>query len=122
MRSPLTVNLHPKKLSVDLGKSAEFTCSIVSGGGGGDAQQTTLSSSPSSSTSSSTIHWLKDGVPLLSASSSGGSRVRFIGHNRISIQSVTREDQGMYQCMAKNDYGSVQQSAQLWLGGKILNV
>lgn len=118
MRSPLTINLHPKKLSVDLGKSAEFTCSIVSGGNGEDAQQG--SSSSPSSTSSSTIHWLKDGVPLLSAAgTSGGSRVRFIGHNRISIQSVTREDQGMYQCIVKNDYyGSVQQSAQLLLGGK----
>jgi len=98
VRSPLSVSIHPEKLTVDLGKNAEFTC--------------TASGEPLPSS----IVWLKDGTILRTGSSAG--RVRFLSQNRIIISGVVREDQGIYQCVVKNDYETGQQAAQLRLGGK----
>jgi hypothetical protein len=37
---------------------------------------------------------------------------------RLTIESVQREDQGMYQCVVSSDGDSVQAMAELRLGGK----
>lgn len=99
VRSPLTVNLHPEKLTVDLGKNAEFSCQFS-----GEPQ-------------SGPVSWLKDGSAIRSGS--GGGRIRLLSQNRLSISGVVREDQGSYQCFVKNDYETAQKSAQLRLGGKL---
>jgi Down syndrome cell adhesion protein len=99
VRSPLTLNLHPDKLTVDLGKNAEFTCQAS-----GEPQP-------------GPVTWLKDGSVLRSGS--GAGRVRFLSQNRIAINGVVREDQGIYQCVVKNDYETGQKSAQLGLGGEL---
>jgi len=99
VRSNLRVTLQPAQVVADLGKSAEFFCSI-----NGD------------SPSSVSISWMKDGVTIRSGSV--GGRIRFMGQTRMQVLRVAREDQGMYQCFAKNDYETAQQSAQLVLGGE----
>ncbi|XP_035706801.1 Down syndrome cell adhesion molecule-like protein Dscam2 isoform X3 [Folsomia candida] len=96
VRSPLVVNLHPENAVVDLGKNAEFTC------------QTSGEPQPGP------VTWLKDGVTLRSGS--GAGRIRFLSQNRLTITGVVREDQGIYQCFAKNDYETGQKAAHLRLG------
>ena len=96
VRSSLTVNLRPEKSTVDLGKNVEFNC-FASG-------------EPPPA-----VQWMKDGRLLRPGNTA--SRIRFIGPSRIQVVGVQREDQGIYQCIAKNDYETVQSSAQLWLGG-----
>ncbi|XP_023247278.1 Down syndrome cell adhesion molecule-like protein Dscam2 [Copidosoma floridanum] len=53
-----------------------------------------------------TISWLKDGKPL--------------GHEEevLRIESVKKDDKGMYQCFVRNDQESAQASAELKLGGR----
>ncbi|XP_051153601.1 cell adhesion molecule Dscam2 isoform X26 [Leptopilina boulardi] len=53
-----------------------------------------------------TISWLKDGKPL--------------GHEEqtLRIESVKKEDKGMYQCFIRNDQESAQATAELKLGGR----
>ncbi|XP_037917664.1 Down syndrome cell adhesion molecule-like protein Dscam2 isoform X4 [Hermetia illucens] len=53
-----------------------------------------------------TITWLKDG--------------KAIGHNEavLRIESVKREDKGMYQCFIRNDQESAEAGAELKLGGR----
>lgn len=53
-----------------------------------------------------TISWMKDGKP--------------IGHSDaiLRIESVKKEDNGMYQCFVRNDQESAQASAELKLGGR----
>lgn len=53
-----------------------------------------------------TISWMKDGKP--------------IGHSdaTLRIESVKKEDNGMYQCFVRNDQESAQASAELKLGGR----
>lgn len=58
------------------------------------------------------IWWVKDGQPLRI-----GARVRLLARDQISITSVSKEDRGMYQCFAKNDYHTVQATAEMRLGG-----
>lgn len=60
----------------------------------------------------SSVWWLKDGQPLRT-----GSRVRLITQEQISITSVVKDDRGMYQCFAKNEYSLVQATAEMRLGG-----
>lgn len=59
--------------------------------------------------------WLKDGQPLRT-----GSRVRLLTKEHIKITSVTKEDRGMYQCFIKNENDAVQATAEMKLGGKII--
>ncbi|XP_049833936.1 Down syndrome cell adhesion molecule-like protein Dscam2 isoform X23 [Schistocerca gregaria] len=53
-----------------------------------------------------TISWLKDGKPL--------------NHKEpiLTIESVKKEDKGMYQCFIRNDQESAEASAELKLGGR----
>ncbi|XP_033230988.1 Down syndrome cell adhesion molecule-like protein Dscam2 isoform X4 [Belonocnema kinseyi] len=53
-----------------------------------------------------TISWLKDGKPL--------------GHEEqtLRIESVKKEDKGMYQCFIRNDQESAQATTELKLGGR----
>lgn len=53
-----------------------------------------------------TVSWMKDGKP--------------IGHSDaiLRIESVKKEDNGMYQCFVRNDQESAQASAELKLGGR----
>lgn len=56
-----------------------------------------------------TISWLKDGKPL--------------GHEEtvLRIESVKKDDKGMYQCFIRNDQESSQATAELKLGGRCKN-
>lgn len=53
-----------------------------------------------------TIGWLKDGKPMK--------------HSEpvLRIESVKKDDKGMYQCFIRNDQESAQASAELKLGGR----
>lgn len=55
-----------------------------------------------------TIGWLKDGKP--------------IGHEDavLKIESVKKEDKGMYQCFIRNDQESAEATAELKLGGRCM--
>lgn len=81
----------PAVLSVHLGGSGEFRCAVT-------PQGNYLST------------WLKDGR-VLPGMSSGDT---------LLLTGVTREDQGMYQCVARRAEGETAQgTAELQLGGKV---
>ena len=54
-----------------------------------------------------TIHWLKNGEKIVP------SEYFVIEPNRLKILGLVKTDQGVYQCVATNDFGSVQAAAQL---------
>lgn len=84
-------------MTVDIGHDTELTCSA------------TGHPAPA-------ITWRKDGLPLRETS----HRIRILGetNSQLRITGVVREDRGMYQCFAKNDYEMSQGTAELSLGGK----
>jgi len=86
-------------VTVDLGKDAEFQCSVT-----GQPHPV--------------ISWAKDGLPVREGSS-GRSKVAGNDGSTLRISSIVRDDKGMYQCFAKNDYEMVQATAELRLGGKL---
>lgn len=90
---------HGFQVTVDLGKDAEFQCSVT-----GQPHPV--------------ISWAKDGLPVREGSS-GRSKVTGNDGSTLRISSIVRDDKGMYQCFAKNDYEMVQATAELRLGGKI---
>lgn len=53
-------------------------------------------------------------------SASGRSKITGNDGSTLRISSVVRDDKGMYQCFAKNDYEMVQATAELRLGGESL--
>jgi len=53
-----------------------------------------------------TVGWLKDGKSLRHEEAT------------LRIDSVKKEDKGMYQCFVRNDQESAQASAELKLGGR----
>lgn len=85
---------------MDLGKDAEFQCSVT-------GQPHPL------------ISWAKDGLPIRDGSS-GRSKITGNDGSTLRISSIVRDDKGMYQCFAKNDYEMVQATAELRLGGKFV--
>lgn len=93
--APLQVDVVPNIMSVHMGASAEFRCSVTSNGLSIGLQH---------------ITWYKDGRQLPSSSRSGDT---------LLITDVGREDKGMYQCVVRRQDGdSFQASAELQLGGK----
>lgn len=93
--APLQVDVMPSIMSVHMGASAEFRCSVTSNGMLIGMQH---------------ITWYKDGRQLPSSSRSGDT---------LMITDVGREDKGMYQCVVRRQDGdSFQASAELQLGGR----
>lgn len=93
--APLQVDVVPNVMSVHMGASAEFRCTVTSNGMTIGLQH---------------ITWYKDGRQLPSSSRSGDT---------LLIADVGREDKGMYQCVVRRQDGdSFQASAELQLGGK----
>ncbi|CAD1479845.1 unnamed protein product, partial [Heterotrigona itama] len=94
--SSLSIHLVPQQVTVDLGKDAEFQCSVT-------GQPIPV------------IFWTKDGLPV-GESASGRSKITGNDGSTLRVSSVVRDDKGMYQCFAKNDYEMVQATAELRLG------
>lgn len=93
---PLQVDIVPNIMSVHMGASAEFRCSVTSNGMSIGLQH---------------ITWYKDGRQLPSSSRSGDT---------LLITDVSREDKGMYQCVVRRQDGdSFQATAELQLGGEL---
>jgi hypothetical protein len=86
----LSVHILPAALLIDAGQPAELVCSA-------------------SGLPVPEIFWLKDGQRL---------RGQFATDPRLKINSVQREDQGMYQCVARSETDSAHAIAELRLGGK----
>lgn len=53
----------------------------------------------------------QDGSPLRT-----GSRVRLTSKDQVHITSITKDDQGMFQCFVKNDVDMAQGVAEISLG------
>ncbi|XP_076282094.1 cell adhesion molecule Dscam2 isoform X2 [Lasioglossum baleicum] len=94
--SSLSIHLAPQQVTVDLGKDAEFQCSVT-------GQPTPV------------ITWTKDGLPVRE-SASGRNKITGTDGSTLQISSIVRDDKGMYQCFAQNDYEMVQATAELRLG------
>ncbi|XP_076177155.1 cell adhesion molecule Dscam2 isoform X1 [Ptiloglossa arizonensis] len=94
--SSLSIHLAPQQVTVDLGKDAEFQCSVT-------GQPVPV------------ISWTKDGLPVREGAS-GRSKITGNDGSTLRISSIARDDKGMYQCFAKNDYEMVQATAELRLG------
>jgi len=88
--APLNAIVEPTIQTVDFGRPATLTCNYE-----GNPVKT--------------ISWLKDGKRL----SSHDGRV-------LRIDSVRKEDKGMYQCFVRNEQESAQGSAELKLGGRCM--
>ncbi|GIY89392.1 down syndrome cell adhesion molecule-like protein Dscam2 [Caerostris darwini] len=91
IRDSLQVRAVPPAQTVDVGKTAIFTCNA-------------------SGHPVHIISWRKDMVPVLS------SRRISVSREELRISPVEREDKGMYQCFVYNDKESAQDAAQLLLG------
>lgn len=92
--SPLQVDIVPNILSVHMGGTAEFRCVVTSNGSPIRPHQ---------------ITWYKDGRQLTAPGRLSDT---------FEIAGVTRENKGMYQCVARRqDSDTVQASAELQLGG-----
>ncbi|KAK8784019.1 hypothetical protein V5799_009616, partial [Amblyomma americanum] len=96
---PLSARLEPRLQTVAIGMPAEFNCSVE----GQPVHRVT---------------WRKDGAQLLP-----DGRIELVAEDRLRIQTVRREDAGMYQCFATNDRDSCQAAARLRLdAGMVLPV
>ncbi|XP_065205888.1 cell adhesion molecule Dscam1 isoform X13 [Planococcus citri] len=86
--APLSASVEPIVQTVDFGRPAVLTCNYE-----GNPVKT--------------VSWLKDGKPI----SSGEGR-------SLKIDSVRKDDKGMYQCFVRNEQESAQGSAEIKLGGR----
>ncbi|KAG8228363.1 hypothetical protein J437_LFUL006814 [Ladona fulva] len=84
--APLSARVSPARQAAAVGRAAEFTC--------------TASGHPVN-----VITWAKDGQPLRE-----GPRIHIVSRGRIRLESVQREDEGIYQCFVKNEHDMAQGS------------
>ncbi|XP_075747890.1 cell adhesion molecule Dscam1-like isoform X7 [Rhipicephalus microplus] len=94
VHAPLSAVVQPEWQTVDLGGTATFNC-IPSGN------------------PVSTMVWIKDGKALRPGDA--GVQVSPDGRS-LMVQSVSREDAGIYQCLVRNERDSAQGTAWLKLG------
>ncbi|XP_017890990.1 Down syndrome cell adhesion molecule-like protein Dscam2 isoform X2 [Ceratina calcarata] len=94
--SSLSIHLVPQQVTVDLGKDAEFHCSVT-------GQPIPV------------IFWTKDGLPVREGAS-GRTKISGNEGSTLRVSSIVRDDKGMYQCFAKNMNEMVQATAELRLG------
>ena len=87
--APLSAEVEPKVQVVDYGRPATFKCNYRG--------------NPVKS-----VSWMKNGVEIKRKSQSAV----------LKIDSVKKEDGGMYQCFIRNDQESAQATAELRLGGR----
>jgi len=86
--APLSATVEPIVQTVDFGRPAVLTCNYE-----GNPVKT--------------VSWLKDGKPI----STNDGRI-------LKIESVRKDDKGMYQCFVRNEQESAQASAEVKLGGR----
>ncbi|XP_023236837.1 Down syndrome cell adhesion molecule-like protein Dscam2, partial [Centruroides sculpturatus] len=91
--APLKAEIQPKRIVVDSDKSVTLTCNV--------------SGYPIEG-----ITWLKDQKPIMT----NGGKVRLVSREVLRINSVGREDKGIYQCYARNGEDSAQAATELALG------
>ncbi|CAN7984334.1 unnamed protein product, partial [Ixodes hexagonus] len=87
----LSAEISPAFQTVAMGLPAVFNCSV-------EGQPV------------HSITWRKNGSPLVP-----DGRIQLLSQNQMRIQTVRRDDAGMYQCVAQNDMDSCQAAAQLSL-------
>ena len=90
---PLSATIDPQQQKVDSNQSAIFNCTVLG--------------HPIKS-----VFWMKDGFKL-----STNQKITIIDQSVLTIHAVNKKDQGMYQCVVKNEETSSQGTAQLLLGG-----
>nr|CAD7402190.1 unnamed protein product [Timema cristinae] len=90
---PLSARVSPALLTAGLGQPAQMTCTTT-------GHPVTM------------VMWMKNGQSL---SSLRGGMSGEVFH----LASVSREDQGMYQCFVKNEKDMAQGTAELRLGGEL---
>ncbi|XP_070392553.1 cell adhesion molecule Dscam1-like [Dermacentor albipictus] len=88
--APLTATVRPRRTLATEGAPATLNC--------------TTTGHPVSS-----VVWLKNGQPV-------SSRVKMLTRETLHIPNVLRDDKGMYQCFALNDYDWAQDTAEITLG------
>ncbi|KAH7636186.1 mdscam3 [Dermatophagoides farinae] len=132
VRSPLNVQIGLPIIRIELGNSLTLNCT-VSGGpikaiewlhNGRPISNMLASSNGVGLSSSSSSSLSSSGIGTIGSSSSsssggnvgGGFRIRLISREVLHISKVTRNDRGMYQCVAFNDFDSAQAQVQLQLG------
>ncbi|OXA64371.1 Down syndrome cell adhesion molecule-like protein Dscam2 [Folsomia candida] len=102
--SPLTVQVIPPVLTMDIGKSAEFTC-------------WTNSPEETDQSTERQISWRKDGIELKVIEIRSSPRLSITeSGEKLRIANVQREDKGIYQCFVKFDSDMAQAAAELRLG------
>ncbi|XP_035226688.1 Down syndrome cell adhesion molecule-like protein Dscam2, partial [Stegodyphus dumicola] len=89
---PIRVSVYPSELQLDVGKTANFNCSIHG--------------SPVGS-----VTWKKDMKSL-----SANQRAVFPTPTSLQVRQVRRQDSGIYQCFVNRDEFSTQSSARLIIG------
>lgn len=93
---PIQVRVSPSQQTISVGQATHFNC--------------TVSGFPLYG-----VTWTKNLHPVVT-----NERVRLIGTDVLSISSVVRDDKGIYQCFAHNNFDSAQASGALLLGGQKL--
>lgn len=90
--APLSVYMEPESQTVDVGKEVIIRCRIVG--------------SPIRS-----VQWTRDGSLVKI-----GGRYSLLAKDILRIESVSRSDRGIFQCLVRNDRESAQGSSQLKIG------
>ncbi|XP_055948883.1 cell adhesion molecule Dscam2-like isoform X4 [Argiope bruennichi] len=89
---PIQVRVSPAQQTISVGQATHFNC--------------TVSGFPIYG-----VTWTKNLRPVLT-----NERIRVLGNDVLSINSVVRDDRGVYQCFAHNHFDSAQGSGALLLG------
>ena len=109
--------------------SGKYLC-VVNNSVGGESVETVLTvTAPLSATIEPTVQTIDFGRPAIFTCHFMGNPIKtmrwmkdgkFIDHTDaiLRIESVKKEDKGMYQCVIKNDQESAQATAELKLGGR----
>ncbi|XP_038065482.1 Down syndrome cell adhesion molecule homolog isoform X2 [Patiria miniata] len=92
IREPLAVYFYPQRRSVDVGAFANFNCTVS----GYPIERVT---------------WYKNARPL-----DGDDRVTIFDNGTLEVSDMTREDRGMYQCVASNSWETKEATMQLSMG------
>lgn len=95
--APLRASVSPSRVSASIGHSLRLNCTTE----GYPVRELT---------------WTKDGRPLYTT-----DRVKLIYNKVLVVNGIKRQDRGMYQCFAKNQFESAQAAAEVILNGEHKN-